>query len=56
MDQLPDDESMKQAREMIVYDATGQKVTFGDVLNGNGKTIVVFIRSYRYSITSERTK
>lgn len=46
MNELPDNEHLQQARELFVYDASGQKVRFGDLLNTNGKTIVIFIRSF----------
>lgn len=45
MNQLPDSETLEQARKLYLYDASGQKVQFGDLLNTKGNTIVVFIRS-----------
>ncbi|KAJ3557469.1 hypothetical protein NM688_g1460 [Phlebia brevispora] len=42
---LPDTEHVSRAAEMTVYDVTGNKVLFGDLIKEH-KTIVVFIRHF----------
>ena len=44
MDQLPSNESLRQAYELELLDPEGQKVKFRSLINGTGKTVVVFIR------------
>lgn len=49
MDQIPDGETLEKARELEVFDASGQKIKFGDIVTttvGTRKTVVVFIRVY----------
>ena len=48
---LPDQEQIAQAAELILYDADGGKVKFGDLIKER-KTIVVFIRSASLCCTS----
>ncbi len=42
--ELPNTEAVSQAAEMGVYDSSGVKVLFGDLIKKQ-KTIVVFIRT-----------
>lgn len=42
--ELPTAEDVSRAAEMVVYDSSGAKVSFGDLIKEQ-KTIVVFIRS-----------
>ncbi len=44
MDHIPDVEHVRKAYEFELRDSTGQTVKFGELMNENGKTVVIFIR------------
>ncbi len=44
MDHIPDVEHVRKAHEFELRDSTGQTVKFGELMNENGKTVVIFIR------------